>query len=313
MIPIVAVIALALGACNNERLSSLQGYAEGEYVRVAAPYAGRLEALAVQRGQQVQAGAPLFTLERENEAAALREAQQRLNRAQAQLENLKKGKRPPELEAIAAQQRQAAAALSLSERQFKRQQELIARGLTAREQLDQARTALERDRARVAELAAQAETARLPARADEIDAAGAEVEAARAALAQAEWRLAQKTVQAPASGVVDDTFYTVGEWVPAGNPVVSILPPQNIKIRFFVPETQLGALRLGQRAQVRCDGCAAPIPVTLSYIAPQPEYTPPVIYSKESHNKLVFLVEAKPAPQEALRLHPGQPVDVYLQ
>jgi HlyD family secretion protein len=119
-------------------------------------------------------------------------------------------------------------------------------------------------------------------------------------------------VAASVAGRVTDTLFARGDWVPSGAPVVSLLPPGNVKVRFFVPETQLGTVSVGQKVAVSCDGCA-PISATVSFIAPQAEYTPPVIYSKESRSKLVFLVEAKPAPEDALKLHPGQPVDVALK
>ena len=104
-----------------------------------------------------------------------------------------------------------------------------------------------------------------------------------------------------------------GEWVPAGSPVVVVLPPGNVKVRFFVPEPRLGALKVGQKVSIACDGCGAGIEAAIAFISPQAEFTPPVIYSKDSRAKMVFMVEARPAPELAVRLHPGQPVDVTLQ
>jgi HlyD family secretion protein len=307
------IATVLLSGCGTQDSPTLQGYAEAEYVRVAAPYAGALNVLAVRRGNAVKSGAPLFVLEQESEAAARREAAEQLKRAQAQLANLTKGKRPQELEIIRAQQAQAQAALKLSTVQLERNERLFKSGAITREKLDEARTTRDLNHARVEELAAQQTTARLAARHDEIAAAAAQVEAARATLSQADWRLGQKSVTAPVDALVEDTLYAQGEWVPAGNPVVSLLPPQNIKVRFFVPEPLLGALHIGQQASVSCDGCAAPIVVTVSFIAHQPEYTPPVIYSRESRSKLVFLVEARPSAQDAVKLHPGQPLDVSLK
>ncbi len=310
---VLALSMLVLAGCTADTPTAFQGYAEGEYVHIAAAFSGTLDTLAVQRGAQVKTGELLFRLESQNESAARNEAAERLKLAAAQLENLKKGKRPSELDAIRAQQAQAQATLRLSETQLRRMERLIGSGAVTREQLDEARSGYERDRARVAELGAQALTARLGAREDEIRAAAAEVGAARAALAQAEWRLAQKSVTATEDGVIDDTLYVQGEWVPAGAPVISLLPPQNIKIRFFVPEAALGALRIGQGVTVACDGCGAAVAAQIRFIASQAEYTPPVIYSKETRSKLVFMVEAWPAPQDAIKLHPGQPVDVALK
>jgi HlyD family secretion protein len=306
-------LAIALVACTNGGSHSYQGYAEGEYVRVAAPFSGTLEVLAVARGTQVKAGDLLFALEQENEAAGRREARERVKNAEAQLADLRKGKRPTEIEAIRAQLAQAEAALALSTTQLKRQEQLVEQNFIARERLDEARAAHDRDVQRVAELKAQLATARLAARPDEIKAAEHNVEAAKAALAQAEWKLEQKSVKAAVAGLVQDTFFVRGEWVNANQPVVSLLPPQNIKARFFVPERELGALRMGQKLTLTCDGCRNAIPAAVSFISPQAEYTPPVIYSRQERAKLVFLVEARPAPEDATQLHPGQPVEVRLQ
>ena len=143
-------------------------------------------------------------------------------------------------------------------------------------------------------------------------AANAAVDAARASLAQAEWRLAQKTVAAPAAARVEDTLYRVGEWVAAGSPVVSLIEPAAVKLRFFVPETQVARVAPGQRVRATCDGCAAPVEATVRFVAREAEFTPPVIYSRGSREKLVFMVEAWPAPAEAAKLRPGLPVDVML-
>jgi len=150
------------------------------------------------------------------------------------------------------------------------------------------------------------------ARPDEIRAAEHESAAAREALAQAAWKLRQRSVASTVAGTVSDTLFVRGEWVPAGAPVVSLLPPANVKARFFVPESKLGAVKVGQAVKLACDGCGAPIDAKVTFIAPQAEYTPPVIYSKDNRAKLVFLVEARPAPEDAAKLHPGQPVDVTL-
>jgi HlyD family secretion protein len=308
-----ACAALALAAaCSNDGSRLYQGYAEGEYVRVAAPFAGTLQVLAVKRGAQVKAGEPLFALEQENEAAARREAQQRVKNAEAHLADLKKGKRPTEIEAIRAQLAQAETALKLSQSQLARSEELVAQNFISKDRLDEARATRDRDMQRVAELKAQLATARLAARPDEIKAAEYNVEAARAALAQADWKLAQKSVEAPVAGLVQDTYYVTGEWVNASQPVVSLLPPENVKVRFFVPEADLGAVTVGQKVAITCDSCNAPRAGAVSFISPQAEFTPPVIYSRQERAKLVYMIEARPAPQDAAKLHPGQPVEVKL-
>jgi HlyD family secretion protein len=305
------LLALAwITACSEDRPDFHQGYVEGEFVRVAAPFAGVLQTLSVVRGAQVGNGDPLFALEQENETAARREAEERLKTVEAQLANLTKGRRPSEIDAIRAQLAQAESAAKLSAAQLQRREELVARNFVSKESLDEVRSAYERDRQRVAELKAQLDTARLPARPDEIKAAQYNLGAAQAELAQAEWRLAQKSVRAPVGGLVQDTYYVVGEWVNANQPVVSLLPPGNIKVRFFVNEQQLGAVKIGQDLRIDCDGCPGTVRAQVSFIAPQAEYTPPVVYSRDERAKLVYLIEARPAAAEAVKLHPGQPVEV---
>ena len=302
---------LALGACGDAPPAGFPGYVEGEYVRVASPLAGTLMQLSVERGVQVAKDAPLFTLESEQERAARAEAEARVRQTQASLANLEKGRRPPEIAAVRAQLAQAQASLRQSEADLTRTQKLVADKFLPPQKRDEALAARDRDRARVAELTEQVSIANLPARSDEIAAANAEVKAATDALAQAQWRIDQKSQTAPAAGLVTDTLYRPGEWVAAGAPVVSLLPPNNVKIRFYVPETTLATLRLGDVVRVRCDGCGADIAATVRFIAPQAEYTPPVIYSRENRAKLVYLVEARPdAPNPAL--HPGLPVEVSL-
>jgi HlyD family secretion protein len=305
-------VLLAAGCNRGAEPGVYQGYAEGEYVRVASPFAGALTRLSVARGAQVAKGAPLFALERENEVAARREAEDRVARAQAQLDNLQKARRAPEQDVVRAQLAQAEEAARLSEKQLRRQQDLARQNFISRERVDEAQTARDRDQARVAELRAQLATARLAARPDEIRAAQADLAAARAQAAQAEWRLTQKSIAAPMDGQVADTLYVEGEWVNAGMPVVSLLPPANIKVRFFVPQALVGSLATGRAVRITCDGCDAPIEARVTWIAPQAEYTPPVIYSRETRSKLVFMIEARPASADAVRLKPGQPVEVRL-
>lgn len=305
--------ALALAGCGNSAPPGVQGYVEGEYVRIAAPFAGTLVKLEAQRGQQVSAGSALFALESENEDSARREAEERVKRAQAHAEDLRKGRRPTEIDAVRAQLSQAQVVANLSDKEYARQLDLVSKGFVSQQRADEARAARDRDRGKLAELNAELGTAQSGSRPDEIRAADAEAAAARESLKQADWRLRQKTVASTVGGTVTDTLFARGEWVPAGAPVVAVLPPANVKIRFFVPEPRLGGVKVGQKVALTCDGCGAAMSATVAYIAPQAEFTPPVIYSKDNRAKLVFLVEARPAPEHAARLHPGQPVDVVLQ
>jgi HlyD family secretion protein len=303
---------LALVGCNDATLPGYGGYVEGEYLRIAAPLPGTLARLDVRRGDTVEARAPLFVLESEQERAARAEAEARVARAQAALANLGKGRRPAEVEAVRAQLAQAQAAARASESDLERTRKLVAERFLPPQQLDSAIARRDGDRARVAELSAQVSVANLPARSDEIVAAHAEVKAANDALAQAQWRLDQKAQAAPTGGLVADTLYRPGEYVLAGAPVVSVLPPGNVKVRFYVPEAIVATVQPGAIATIRCDGCDGPIDVRVDFVAPQAEFTPPVIYSRENRAKLVFLVEARPALPN-VQLKPGLPVEVTLK
>lgn len=305
---------LTLFGCDtaaDKNASVFPGYAEGEYVRIASPNGGSLSTLAVKRGDLVAANAPLFALEQENERAAREEAIARMKRAEANLQNIRTGKRPDEVAAVQAQLAQADAMLKLANAELKRTENLVASKFLSPAKLDEARGAQERDRARVAELKAQLTVAHLAGRPNEIAALAAELSATKEQLVQAEWRLSQKSQRAPRAARVADTMYAAGEWVQAGMPVVSLLPPENIKLKFFIPEKVLGTVKLGQSVQVTCDGCK-PLTANISFIATQAEYTAPLIYSKENRATLVFLIEALPSPADAVNLHPGQPVEIRL-
>jgi HlyD family secretion protein len=304
-------LATALGLRRPGTPAAFSGYVEADYVMVTSTVGGTLTRLEVGRGDQVAAGAPLFALDDTAERAARDEAAARLRQAEAQLADLRTGRRQPEIDAINAQRAQAEAALRLSEADFERQLQLRSTRVSSQKQLDDARAQRDRDRSRLDELDAQLQVAQMPARDEEIRAAEAAATAAHAALEQAEWRLGQKSGAAPAAGMVVDTLYRPGETVPAGLPVVQLLPPGNIKVRFFVPETAVPQIAVGEGVRVSCDGCAAPVAATVRFISPQAEFTPPVIYSREQRARLVFMVEARPdAHPEALRV--GQPVDVTL-
>ncbi len=302
------LLALLLAGCSREARSTYQGYVEGEYVHVAASEPGRLDLLLAAKGEDIAAGAPLYRLESVHEEAALRQAREQLAAAEAQLQDIQSGKRPQELEVIAAQLEQARAEAVKSAADLARDEAQFGTGGIAQAQLDRSRAAADASAARVRELERQFDVAKLPAREDQIKAQAAQVAAAKAAADQMEWRLRQKAVDAPVAGRVFDTLYKPGEWVPAGRPVVRLLPRGNVKIRFFVPEAALGGLSVGQALVVRCDGCAADIPARVTYVSTEAEYTPPIIYSNETRSKLVFMIEAQPL--DGMELHPGQPVQV---
>jgi len=299
-----------LASCNSQQPNHVQGYVEGEFVYVASPFPGQLETLYVQRGQWVKEGDRLFALDSQPEQDARDQAQHQLAQARSNLEDLKKPKRPTEIESVEAQLEQARAALTFSQKEFERQDKLEKTGARAVQDLDRARSTRDQDRKRVSQLEADLETARLGSRIDQITAAEGNVRALEAALAKAEWNLSQKRQNAPQAGVIFDTLYREGEWVAAGRPVVALLPPPNVKVRAFVPETEIGKIHYGDQVRVRVDGVPEPLMGKVTFISPQVEYTPPVIYSQESRSKLVVMIEIRFDPNTAAKLHPGQPADV---
>ena len=302
--------ATLLAGCDKPAATGWSGYAEGDYVYIAAPLAGRVTALGAQRGKSVNKGDALFALDADNERAASEEALSRMASAKAQAANTEKGKRADEVAVTRAQLMQAQAQATLAAKELARQQQLVAQGFISASRLDDVRTAAQQTQARVAELEAALRVTRLPARSDERIAAVATADAAQHQLEQARWREQQKQQVAPVDARVSETFFRVGEWVNAGQPVVALLPAGGVKARFFVPEAELGSIAPGQAVTIHCDGCGEPIRARIDFIATQAEYTPPVIYSNAQRSRLVFMVEARPAAQDGPRLRPGQPVDV---
>ncbi len=309
----LALLSGLLAGCGKTESDALQGYVEGEFVYVSSPLPGAVETLSAQRGAQVEADAPLFALEHVAEDAARAQAMQRLAEGRALLEDAKKGRRPTELASLEAQLAQSRAALVLSEKDLSRLTALSGTGAISEQAQDQARAARDRDQQRIAELEAERKTAELGSRDDRIAAADANVRALEAGLAKAEWDLAQKSQTAPAAGLVFDTLFREGEWVAAGRPVVALLPPGNLKVRAFVPEADIGKIAVGDTVRVRVDGVGDPFAGKVSFLSPQAEYTPPVIYSQETRDKLVFMIEAVFDAETAAKLHPGQPVDVTFE
>jgi HlyD family secretion protein len=303
-------VAALLAGCSGNASGGFQGYVEGEYVHVAAPLGGSLTNLAVARGDAVKTGQLLFELERGSEAAAVQQAEKNLAQAKSQLEDLTKGKRPTEIASLEAQLERAKANLKLSGDQLARREQLGATDVVSKEELDQARAKRDADKAQADQLAADLETARLGGREDVLSAAQAAVASLTAALDKAKWSFDQKQQCAPTNAFVQDTLYRQGEWVAAGNPVVVLLPPANLKVRFFVPETLLAKIKTGESVQVAFDGSAKTYSAAVNYISTQAEFTPPVLYNRENRAKLVYMIEAKFSPADATELRPGQPVDV---
>jgi HlyD family secretion protein len=309
---ILALAAMFIAGCSSRSPNEFQGYVEGEYVYMASPLGGTLTNLAVARGEEVKTGQLLFGLERSSEADAVQQAEKNLAQTKAQLENLTKGKRPTEIAALEAQLNRAKIDLKLANDDLARREQLNGADVISQEELDRARAQRDADQAQVDQIAADLETARLGGREDVVRAAQAAVASQIAALDKAKWFFDQKQQFAPTNAFVQDTLYRVGEWVAAGDPVVELLPPANVKVRFFVPETILPKIKPGETVRVSFDGEAHPYSATVNYISTRAEFTPPVIYSRESRAKLVYMIEARISPADAAAFRPGQPVDVKL-
>ena len=306
---IVATLSLLLlGACERDVQDGYQGYLEADYAYIGAPVGGRLMQLPVQRGAAVTAGTPLFALDGELERQQLAEAHGRLAQAQAQRADLNQGRRPDEVKVIAERVREARSALALADKELKRTRDMQQRGLTSNDALDRAAAVQVQAQARLQSMQAEQRSAELAGRPDAMAAGDAAVAAAQAVVGQAAWRVEQTQVDAIAAGRVEDTLYQVGEWVPAGAPVVKLLPEQGPFVRFFVPLAELSQWSAGTTVNVDCEGCEAAQAARVEFIAAAPEYTPPIIFSESRNEDLVYRVEARfDAPT---RLAPGLPVRV---
>jgi HlyD family secretion protein len=307
--------AIALGAaallagCEQQPTGVVSGYAEGEYVYVAAPEGGWVTGVPVKRGMQVKVGDLLFTLDAEAQTAQREQAAAQLAQAQSQLANAQKGLRSDEIAALQASLGQAKANLQLAEADLVRAQDLRTRGFVAQSILDAKQAQRDVAAQQVKQIESNIAQGRKGARPDEIAAAQANVGAAQAALERADYMLSQRRIASKVAARVEDTLRRAGEYAAPGSAVVQLLPPQNVKVRFFVPEQLRAKLAVGTAVAMRCDGCPSNLTARVTFIASDAEFTPPVIYSVGSREKLVWMVEAVP---EGAVLSPGQPVDVTL-
>jgi HlyD family secretion protein len=287
------------------------GYVEGESTLVAPPIAGRLVARPVERGGRVKRGDRLYVIDTTQAEAEVARATATLAEFQARHDNLLTGKRSEEQDVIRAQRRELEAGLTLAEQELKRQTDLTAKNYSSRQSYDQAVEKVAELRARAAALAARERVGDLAARESEIAAAAALIEQNQAMLARARNRLADLMPLAPEDALVENTFFNVGEWVPAATPVVSLLPASRVKLRFFVPEEDVSKARMGRQVSFTCDGCPADLKANIIYVSPRAEFTPPVIYSQSARTKLIFMIEARPEAVPAqVALAPGLPVSV---
>ena len=288
-----------------------QGYAETDFVKVGPTQQGLLTVVFVKRGDVVATGAPLFAQDDTDDKAARDQAAQMLAQAAKQLANLQEGGKPTEIDQAEANLADARSTLVRTGADLGRGEALLAKGFATNQNVDLLRADNKSAHAKVEALQAALDRTREPLGRDrEVEGQRALMAASEAALDKAEWRLGQRRVAAPAGGRVADVLARPGETMAAGAPVVSLLPAGNIFVRFFVPEAALSTIHLGDTMALACNACPADLSSTISFISPQAEYTPPLIYSASSKAKLVFLVEARPRQDQAAGLNPGQPIEV---
>lgn len=289
------------------------GYVEGEYVLLAPVEVGQVREVMVRRGDEVEAGDPVARIERTDAEITVAEAEAALAEAEAQLADLQQGKRPEEIAVLEASLTSAEARAAEAQRVLSRTRDLFERNIASQAALDQAETEVELARASVGEAEANLAVARLPARAHEITAAKERREQASQALKEARWRLSERTIRASVAGRIDDVIRNAGDIAGPSAPVISILPEGAVKLKLYLSEADFSAVEMGSLLDVRCDGCPPGMQARVTYVSPDPEFTPPVIYSLETRQKLVFLVEARPEGRAAKeRLKPGQIVDVVM-
>ncbi len=311
LLALVAAAAWVLFRPKPPTPLAWQGYAEADFVKVGPTQAGLLTAVRVARGDRVVKGQPLFEQDDAQDRAAVDQARRMLEQARGQLANLLAPAKPSEIDQAQANLSDAEAARDRAQEDLRRSSQLLRTGSATQQIVDQEDAALRSTQAKVAAATAALSTAQAPmGRPSEIEAQKSLVDALDAARNQAQWRLDQRSVAAPEAGLVADVIAFPGETLAAGAPAISLLPPGNVFVRFFIPEPELAKVHVGDKVDFACDNCPADLAGTVSFIAPKAEYTPPFIYSESTRGKFVFVAEARPAPDPARRLNPGEPVTV---
>lgn len=317
LIPIPLVILfgsmpLLLSACLDDNQNIVQGYIEGELTYVSSSQSGELEQLFVHRGQMIKTKQKLFQLESNPQSSELSKAQNSLAKEQALLTDMELGERPEEITELKAQIEGTDAAIAYYQAQMRRYKDLSKLDYATESAYDEAVFEFKNSSSKLEDLNAQLKLAQQGQREYQIKAQQKLVDYAQSDVERAQWSLDQKNMSAKVNGLVFDTYYWPGEWVAAGQPVLSIQAPENIRVIFFVSETQLGKIQVGDNIEFQCDSCKNPTMAKISYISNEAEYNPPVIYSEEMREKLVYEVKAIINKNHALSYHPGQPVDVAL-
>lgn len=307
----IVLSGLLLTNCGQSDERSYQGYVEGENIYLASPYSGILENLAVQRGQTVSKGQLLFQLDANPQQILIRQYEADLQQATNVLKDLQNPRRTPEIKAIEAQIEQTQAQIKLAEIRVSRFKELYNRQAASKDTFDEAVARYDE----LVKLKAQYEEnlrlAKLGSREEQINAQQAQMISLTAKLDQAKWDLQQKNSYSPAGGIIFDTYYRMGEFVGNQQSVLSLLTPENVRLQFYVPVTELARLKVGQTITFLCYDCNERSSAIIDYISPEAEYVPPLVYTRENRDKLVFRIKA--SLPEFQQFKPGQPVTVYIQ
>lgn len=299
---LLAAIVPGLGGDPGPRFN---GYVEIDYVYVAPVAGGRITGIAVTEGQRVSEGQVLVSLDARQQTATLLAAEAQVAAAEAALRDLETGGRDAEIAVARANLAQAEADLQLARETAERSARLYDEGIVTQSRYDQDQTALDVAEARVAQLAAQVKVTAMPARDAQQQQAEANLAAARANAEEARVALSERQILAPADGQVEKLFYSAGEVDSAGGPLLSLRPDGALKVKLYLPETVRSTYPVGSVFRVSCDGCPDGITATVSHLAADPQFTPPVIYSRDERQRLSFLAEASVAGGD---LPPGQPV-----
>jgi HlyD family secretion protein len=305
----IPFVASLLTACGTQPLAV--GYVEGDFVQLAPIEVTQVRSIAVARGDRVEPGEPIALTEDTDARIMVAQAEAALAQAKAQLADLLVGRRPEEIAVLEASVRTAKAQAAEAQRTFNRTRDLNKQGFATQAQLDDSTTQVEVSQAAIGQSEANLAVGRLPARSEAIKAAENAVKVAQTVLDQARWRLSKRTIEAAAPGRVTDIIRNPGDVAGPSAPIITMLPDGAVKLKVYIPQESFSAVTVGSLLSVRCDGCAPGIKARVSYVSPDPEFTPPVIYSLETRQKLVYLVEAHPVDPKS-PLQPGQIVDVDL-
>jgi HlyD family secretion protein len=305
-------LVFGLGGCDSADNYHYSGYSHGDFIYLSYNNSERIEKILVKKGDRVKVGQSLVQMEKYSAQNSLHQAEKNYQAESALLHNLEYGQRSQELDVTRSRLESARSAANKTHRQLARYRKLYASQVISAAEWEKINDDYIQKSSQVNELVSELKAKQLPARKPEINNQMSRVQAAKLQWDKAEWDLEQSLLTAPEDARVYDLLYRSGERPLAGKPIISLLPDKNIKVRFFVPESQLGALNIGMKVRLLCDACTENITGMINYISPEAEYTPPVIFSSKRREKLLFMAEAIPSGEQASRIKVGQPVSVEI-